>query len=92
MTLCIGSGSEEICEDFSVTIFASDSASDIPHIRTIPAAGLTWDIEANYVGTTLKWDMSAAGMLKVGWNWSTSGDLTINGTILRCLDKMDNCI
>lgn len=83
MTLCIGSGSEEICEDFSVTIFASDSASDVPHIRTIPATGLTWDIEANYVGTTLKWDMSAAGMLKVGWNWSTSGDLMINGTILE---------
>jgi len=83
MTLCIGSGAEEICEDFSVIIFASDSASNVPHIRTIPASGLTWDFEANYAGTTLKWDMSAAGMLKVGWNWSVSGDLLINGTTLE---------
>jgi len=83
LTLCIGSGSEEICEDFTVTIFASDAASNIPHIRTIPATGLSWDIETNFVGTTMQWDMSAAGMLKVGWNWSSSGDLAINGTMLE---------
>ena len=83
LSLCIGSGAEEICEDFSVTVYASDTASDIPHIRTVPATGLIWDIEANYAGSTLKWDMSAAGMLKVGWNWSASGDLTINGTMLE---------
>lgn len=83
LTLCIGSGSEEICEDFSVTIYASDTASDIPHIRTIPATGLMWDIEANYDGTTLVWDMSSAGMLKAGWNWSATGDLSINGTMLE---------
>ena len=83
MSLCIGSGSDEICEDFDVTIFASNTASDVPHIRTIPATGLTWDFEANYAGSTLKWDMSSAGMLKVGWNWSASGDLAINGTMLE---------
>ena len=83
MSLCVGSGDDEICEDFSVTIFASDASSDIPHIRTIPATGLTWNIEANYAGSTLAWDMSAAGMLKVGWNWTVSGDLTINGTMLE---------
>ena len=83
LTLCIGSGTEEICEDFTVTIFASDTASDIPHIRTVPATGLSWDIETNYAGTAKVWDMSAAGMLKVGWNWSASGDLSINGTKLE---------
>lgn len=83
MSLCIGSGADEICEDFDVTIFASNTASDVPHIRTIPATGLTWDFEANYAGSTLKWDMSSAGMLKVGWNWSASGDLAINGTMLE---------
>ena len=83
LTLCIGSGSEEICEDFFVSIFASEVASDIPHIRTVPAVGLAWDIESNYDGTTLQWDMSAAGMLKAGWNWTTSGDLIINGTMLE---------
>ena len=83
LTLCIGSGSEEICEDFFVTIYASDVASDIPHIRTVPSTGLSWDIESNYAGSTLQWDMSSAGMLKEGWNWSTSGDLSINGTMLE---------
>ena len=83
LTLCIGSGVEEICEDFDVTIFASDTASDIPHIRTVPTQGLVWDIIANYDGSTKSWDMSSAGMLKVGWNWSASGDLSINGTMLE---------
>ena len=83
LTLCIGSGSEEICEDFFVTIYASDVASNIPHIRTVPSTGLSWDIESNYAGSVLQWDMSEAGMLKAGWNWSTSGDLSINGTMLE---------
>ena len=83
LTLCIGSGIEEICEDFHVTIFASNTATDIPHIRTVPTKGLAWDIEINYDGSTKTWDMSTAGMLKVGWNWSASGDLSINGTMLE---------
>ena len=83
LTLCIGSGDDEICENFDVTIFASDVASNIPHIRTVPATGLSWDIEANYAGTTISWDMSNAGMLKAGWTWSASGDLSINGTMLE---------
>lgn len=83
LTLCIGSGADEICEVFTVTVHASDVSSDIPHIRTVPATGLSWDIEANYAGTLLRWDMSNAGMLNEGWNWSTSGDLSINGTMLE---------
>ena len=83
LTLCIGSGINEICEDFDVTIFASDTATDIPHIRTVPTNGLAWDIETNYDGSTKSWDMSSAGMLKIGWNWSASGDLSINGTMLE---------
>mgnify|MGYP002877919617 CR=1 FL=1 len=83
LTLCIGSGADEICEDFTVSVYASDVSSNIPHIRTVPQTGLVWDIEANYVGTTLSWDLSEAGMLNEGWNWSTSGDLSINGTMLE---------
>ena len=67
LTLCIGSGIEEICEEFDVTIFASNTATNIPHIRTVPTSGLIWDIETNYDGSTKSWDMSSAGMLKVGW-------------------------
>jgi hypothetical protein len=83
LTLCIGSGDGEICEDFIVTVQASDVSSDIPHIRTVPITGLSWNIESNYAGTTLQWDMSNAGMLNEGWIWSSNGDLTINGTMLE---------
>ena len=80
LTLCIGSGADEICEDFSTTIYASDTATDIPHIRTVPATGLVWDIETNYDGVTRAWNMSAAGMLKVGWNCY----LLICQSMVRC--------
>ena len=83
LTLCIGSGIEEICEDFSVTVYASDVSSNVPHIRTVPTTGLTWDLESNYAGTDFVWDMSSAGMLKEGWSWSTSGNIAINGTMLE---------
>ena len=83
LTLCIGSGDEEICEDFTVTVFASNVSTDVPHIRTVPTTGLSWDIDSNYVGTTMQWDMSSCGMLKEGWLWSASGDLAINGTMLE---------
>ena len=83
LTLCIGSGAEEICEDFLVTVFASDISSNVPHIRTVPSTGLTWELESNYAGSKLVWDMSSAGMLKEGWTWSTSGNLGINGTLLE---------
>ena len=83
LTLCIGSGDEEICEDFTVTVFASNVSTDVPHIRTVPTTGLSWDIDSNYAGTTMQWDMSSCGMLKEGWLWSASGDLAINGTMLE---------
>ena len=83
LTLCIGSGEDEICENFITTIYATDVSTDIPHIRTIPDTNLTWNIKSNYDGETISWDMSAASMLKEGWNWYTSGDLQINGTKLE---------
>ena len=83
LTLCIGSGENEICEDFNFEIFASGVSSHIPHIRTVPATGLSWELDHYYNGTKLIWDMSSAGMLKTGWVWSTNGDLTINGSNLE---------
>ena len=83
LTLCIGSAENEICEDFFATIYSSDISSNVPHIRTVPSQNLTWDIESNYDGTKISWDMSTALMLKEGWTWYTSGDLMINGTILE---------
>ena len=83
LTLCIGSGENEICEDFNFDIYASGVKTEIPHIRTIPATGLTWDINHAYNGSKVVWDMSVAGMLKTGWSWNATGDLSINGTNLE---------
>ncbi|MDP6869822.1 MAG: hypothetical protein QGI21_03510 [Candidatus Poseidoniaceae archaeon] len=84
LTLCIGSGSEEICEDFEVTMFASDVASSSPHIRTVPASELSWEIAANLPPSgEFSWDMGQAGMLKEGWNWTATGGLIINGSNLE---------
>ena len=83
LTLCIGSQEEEICEDFVATVFASEVSSTGPHIRTVPAQNLTWDLSANMPNSgQLVWDMSTASMLKEGWVWTASGDLTIVGTDL----------
>lgn len=84
LTLCIGSQEDEICEDFVATVFASDVSSPGPHIRTVPAQNLSWAISANMPNSgQLSWDMSTAGMLKEGWVWTASGDLTIVGTNLE---------
>ena len=71
LTLCIGSGSEEICEDFYVTIYASNVASDIPHIRTVPSTGLSWEIESNYAGIAMGHVICryAQGRLELEYKW-----------------------
>ena len=84
LSLCIGAGDDEICESFEITVYASNVATDIPHIRTIPVTGLSWDIEANIPPSgILQWDMSQAGMMVEDWLWSATGDLAINGTMLE---------
>ena len=81
---CIGSGIEEICEEFDVTIFASNTRTTSPkHSNPASTSGLIWDIETNYDGSTKRLGYIFSGMLKVGWNWSATGDLSINGTMLE---------
>ena len=31
----------------------------------------------------MEWDMASAGMVMTGWNWETTGALSIDGTTLR---------
>jgi hypothetical protein len=73
-----------ICEDFNIVVEAANTASDIPHARTVPITGLTWSVEANMPANgIIRWNMAEAGMIKEDWIWSTSGSLAINGNILE---------
>lgn len=84
LTMCIGEGQDMICEDFDIVVEASETASEMPHVRTVPTTGLTWSVEANMPANgIIRWNMAEAGMIKEDWTWSTSGSLAINGNILE---------
>jgi uncharacterized membrane protein len=84
LSMCIGEGQDMICEDFNIVVEAANTASDIPHARTVPITGLTWSVEANMPANgIIRWNMAEAGMIKEDWIWSTSGSLAINGNILE---------
>ena len=93
LTLCIGSGADEICEDFFVTIYVSQIASEVPHIRTVPTTGLSWNLGSTYTGTNLIWDMSGNGDVEnpVG-AWSATGDLTINQNNAEMTGQNGSCL
>ena len=90
LTICVGSGSETICEDMDVNFTASAVVVNPIHTRTLPNNTLEWDINADLPASGhLEWNMVAAQMIHSGWVWSASGDLTINGNTLE-LDGVGN--
>jgi len=90
LTICIGSGSETICEDMDVNLTASAVVVNPIHTRTLPNTTLVWDINADLpTSGHLEWNMVAAQMIHSNWIWSASGDLTINGNTLQ-LDGVGN--
>ncbi|MCS5532657.1 MAG: FG-GAP-like repeat-containing protein [Candidatus Poseidoniaceae archaeon] len=90
LTICIGSGSETICEDMDVNLTASAVVVSPIHTRTLPNATLQWEINADLPASGhLEWNMVAAQMVHSNWIWSASGDLTINGNMLE-MDGIGN--
>jgi hypothetical protein len=90
LTICIGSGSETICEDMDVNLTASAVVVNPIHTRTLPNATLQWEINADLpTSGHLEWNMVAAQMIHSNWIWSAGGDLTINGNTLE-MDGVGN--
>ena len=84
LTLCIGSGESTLCQDLDVTFHASELQTSPSHIRTLPNTTLSWDISTNLPSDgSLEWNMAAAQMIHTGWQWTATGDVTVNGTTLE---------
>ncbi len=83
LTMCMGSGEDALCESMPFTFIAHKVVAEPTHHRTLPGATLTWSLQG-IVPTSgaATWNMNAMGMLETGWVWSTSGDLSINGSNL----------
>ena len=83
--MCIGAGVNEECRPIELTFTANLVQIMPPHIRSVPADDRTWNIEVQFPPGVdeMEWDMASAGMVMTGWNWETTGALSIDGTTLR---------
>lgn len=79
LTMCVGSGDEEICQTMSLTFVASGVIVEINHQRSVPSNGLEWSITADLPDDKefLNWSLVDSGMQKQEWNWTTSGQVSI---------------
>jgi len=90
LTLCIGSGVETLCEDLEIQFTAVSSTVTPLHTRSLPNSTLSWQIDADLpVSGMLQWNMADAQMIQTNWQWSTSGDLSLNGSNLELSGSSD---
>ena len=84
LTLCIGSGSETLCQNLDVTFTAVATTVEPLHTRSLPNATLSWQIEADLPASgNLRWSMVDAQMIQSGWEWSSGGNAVINGSSIE---------
>ena len=84
LTLCIGSGSETLCEDLEIQFTSVTTIVSPVHTRSLPNTTLSWQIDSTLAQNgSLQWNMADAQMIQANWQWSTSGDLTLNGSNLE---------
>ncbi|MEE2812634.1 MAG: hypothetical protein VX320_05795, partial [Candidatus Thermoplasmatota archaeon] len=86
LTLCIGTENvDQECSTIQLTFVANNVQILPPHIRSVPADDLVWNVEVQLPASVseLEWDMASAGMIMSGWTWSSTGALSIDGTTLR---------
>ena len=86
MTICIGTGNEEVCRSIDFTFVANGVSVSPDNMRTVPATQLSWDIDGTLPSNidNLSWDLQTSGMLVSGWNWQAGGDCILEGTLLSC--------
>lgn len=87
LTICIGSGEDEVCRTIQLTFVANGVTTQPDSIRSPPAVGLSWVMDGVFPPSsgTLSWDLSTSGMLVNGWSWQVGGsDCSLSNTILTC--------
>lgn len=84
LTLCIGSGTDALCQDLLVEFTAVAAAVEPLHMRSLPNSTLSWQVDADLPASgELTWNMVDAQMIQSGWQWSTTGDLIMNGSSIE---------
>jgi len=86
LSICIGTGTEEVCRDIDITFVANGVAVSPDNFRSVPATGISWNIDGllPQSANNLSWDLQSSGMLISGWNWLASGDCQLVSTLLSC--------
>ncbi len=87
LIMCVGSGSEEICQTIQLTFVASGVIIEMSHQRSVPVDGLEWTLTADLPNDKeyLNWSLVDSGMQKEDWNWSVSGQISIDGNTISIL-------
>jgi len=80
LQLCVGQGSDKLCETVDLRFTANAVSAAPPHHRVTPDEVISYHIETSVSG--LSWDLQAAGMFRPDWQWSAAGDLGIQGNDL----------
>ena len=84
LTLCMGSGDEALCESMPFSFTAEKVVATPNHHRTLPDTTLTWTVEGTLPASgMLQWSMASMDMQQANWVWSTTGDLTVNGSSIE---------
>jgi len=93
LTLCLGSGEDSLCESLEVGFTAVKISANPSHHRSLPDATLSWQLEGNIPDSGMvQWNMAQAQMLQSEWQWSASGDWSINGTFLEATGTSGDAI
>ena len=84
LTLCMGSGEDALCESMPFSFTAEKVVATPNHHRTLPDTTLTWTVEGTLPASgVLQWSMASMNMHQPNWAWSTTGDLSQNGSLLE---------
>ena len=84
LTICLGSGADTLCESAEVHFIAVRTAAEPTHVRTLPNSTVSWGLNGQIPASgQIQWNMAEASMLQTNWEWSVSGDYSINGTYLQ---------
>ena len=84
LTMCMGSGSDTLCESMPFTFTSQKFVLTPPHQRSLPDTNLTWLLTGTLPSSGIvQWNMAEMGMLESGWVWTADGDWNINGSLLE---------
>jgi hypothetical protein len=84
LTLCMGSGENQLCESMPFTFTSQKFVLSPTHHRSLPDATLSWMVTGTLPNSGMvQWNMVEMGMIQTNWQWSATGDWSINGTMLE---------